>query len=879
MPIDPRKVTMTGEPSIVHRIARGRVHVHFPDIGLYLVALLDTTIAGGDLIEAYDLSSQVFLGTGTMASGPVITIGTPVVVLMDDIPSWNPSSRTTGRGVILGVDNLMGKPNTKDHPLWRLSSTSDDSPDCMDGKNDEVRRAIVQAGGINRVIDRSAGRPLDLCDGDWIVYNALKAYLSITGDRVSMAGGPMSGLHFFPARDTCIFNTGTRFLRDSMCSRETVRPDGTGFTSVSHMAATGANAVGSLGQFSEAMSSGPYRTMDEDALPIWRHQNITGKLVSGSLSSINVPAKTSGLNKGEDDTFQPSVASDYSGYDGSRTLMASHSATLTRDPLIPTLNQLEDEFAEEGALDEPEEVLEDIFTGLSGETQEYASQYADLMYELMKRKFVERYWSRAKTRTDNWKALTADEICEKVFGKKQGDPPLQNLSPDEPCYKVTGEDIIEHTDPVTGDKKVKSTHSPAYVHLSPSGAVVISDGTGAELRLEGGNITLTCPGDIKMLPGRDLTSLVPRYATLFSQDRLDIASDKGEVAIKSKKGTNILATEGPVTVEGLKDTPSSAESMDDRKENKASGVVIRSASSLALLGSNIRMGLQTSKDTSTGGRSDATGALVIDAGKGSVAVIGSSTYIAGKNHASMTTEGAGIGVTGTSVGIGGDILSLATSKVGVGGSKLSLTRPEVTKKGIEDKDIKVGGSTARMSIQGTLMVSSAVGAQTITSGFVRATTVGANNGSKTSGIRTTGSVSPVWTSGGKGIDAGDVAMHDSGSKTGMQLLKSIVDRDKLFTAAGTLAAGLYYPTSEDYHSGPRYFIAQSRWQRKLKAGGGGYTWSPEPVKNTLSGEEGLPRPGKESFDGPMVGVGTVEDTLSVSKEAFKDAYVVNAQVN
>ena len=43
----------------------------------------------------------------------------------------------------------------------------------------------------------------------------------------------------------------------------------------------------------------------------------------------------------------------------------------------------------------------------------------------MKRRFVERYWKRASTRKDNWKALTADEICEKIFGKEVGDPPCR----------------------------------------------------------------------------------------------------------------------------------------------------------------------------------------------------------------------------------------------------------------------------------------------------------------------------------------------------------------------------------------------------------------------------------------------------------------------
>ena len=155
---------------------------------------------------------------------------------------------------------------------------------------------------MGRVADRSAGRPIDLCDGDWIVYNAYRAYLAVTFDRVSIAGGPMNGIHFFP-NGRYLHLHSIRVLdscRDSMHSRKTVYPDGKGFTEVSHSATTSANAAGSFGELSEAITDSPYHTVDEEAIPVWRHQQLTGQLVNGSLTSINVPTKESGLNKGEE---------------------------------------------------------------------------------------------------------------------------------------------------------------------------------------------------------------------------------------------------------------------------------------------------------------------------------------------------------------------------------------------------------------------------------------------------------------------------------------------------------------------------------------------------------------------------------------------------
>ena len=62
------------------------------------------------------MSSQMFAGTGTMADGPVITVGTVVILLMDDVPSWNPGARQTGKAVIIGVDNVLGQANQQQPP-------------------------------------------------------------------------------------------------------------------------------------------------------------------------------------------------------------------------------------------------------------------------------------------------------------------------------------------------------------------------------------------------------------------------------------------------------------------------------------------------------------------------------------------------------------------------------------------------------------------------------------------------------------------------------------------------------------------------------------------------------------------------------------------
>lgn len=867
-------LSLGNEPDRAYRIVRGRVRCHFKDIGLYLVSPMETGAASTGMRRAVDLSSCVPWGRGVAVEAGAFSVGTVVLMLVDGQFTWDTATRPTGLMVILGADNAGGKPTTEMHPTWMMASPLDmDSPDFLAGPTDPVRRAIREAGNLPRLGDHAAGRPLDVCDGDWVAHNPLKGYLAVTNDRVSMAAGPMSGLHMFPVDDSVILNTGTRFLSDGMASRKAVYPDGDGYTLVDHMAASAGGSLGALGDPAD-LFTGPPHAADKDALPVWRHQLLQGRLVNGRLEAIIVPVEEGGINKGE--ARQRAVAGDYTGYDGVRVSSAAHSATLERSPAISTVTQRTDEFTRAEPLAEPAEVADDPFSVLDGADLELATQYADLMHQLMRRKFIERHLARAGARTEDWDSATADDICGRVLGAAPGDPPLKPLDADAPCYKITGEDLVEAPDPL-GGTTVRSAMSPSYVHLSPTGAVVIGDSHGAEIRLEGGNLTITCPGDLKLLPGRDLVSLIPRDLSLFAQGRADLASDKGEVAIKGARGAVLAATAGPVAIEGTSPVPSTAETVEDRKDGSASGVVIRSATTLAMVGANVRLGLQAGDDTATGGRGDTAGILVLDAGKGQAVLAGDAVHVAGASHASLTTGDAGVSVTGALLGLGGQAVAIAAAKVGVGGERLVLTRPTIGPDGVKETRISAGGAMASVSVSGSVTASRSLAGQYVQAQYVRATTMGANNGSVWSGIKATGAVAPLWTTDGKGIEAGDVSAHRDQSGRGMQAIAGTMGKDALFSAAGTLAAGLYYPTSDECHCGADYFLVPARWQRKLGEGGGRRKWSPVPVKHPLSGDEGLPKPGMEALTGGSMVLDVSIDGGSVKtgRSSFSDGYPVN----
>ena len=870
----------TIDTSRTYSIVRAKIQTYFKDIGLYQITLLEKALVSRGLSLAVDMFGTSPSGTGASVDSAVYTPGTVVFILLPSLLSQNQDSRPSPYSIILGADNIYGKRDTAHHPLWSMSANQDeDNEDAITGMEDAARKAIAQVCEINRLGDHAGGPPLDTCSGTWIAHNPYKGHLVLSNERVSISGNHMNGLHFFTGNDTCIFNTGARYLQESYPYRRTIYPDGEGFTEVNSYAVTAANALGAYQSIEDVIDPSDMKIKNKEILPIWRHQQIKGLSVNGQLEYINLPVKDTGVNTKDNEDSNKAVIFDYKGYDGVRTSSAAHSTSISRDPALVTISQLEDEFGLETIPVSETEPIEDTHTSLEGEVADNATQYAGLMYELMKRKFVERYLPKLKERKDNWAVATAEEICNKILNLESTDASLPNLDENAPCYPSSSTDTVTTKDPVTGND-IKSSASPNYFHLDPSGAVVISDGHGSEIRMEGGNITITCPGDFKVLPGRDTTILSPRDTSIVSQRRIDIASDKDEVTIKGEKEVNIAAIDGALTLEGRKTAPSTAVTEEDRAGHNTGGVIIRSASTLAMVGKHLRIGVQSPDDTSQEGREDTTGTIVVDAGKGAVSVMGSSAYVSGEQYAGLTSKRSMVSVTGSSVGIGSNTIDLSASYVGIGGSAISSTAPEMKSSGMESNTISPSGSSqTTVSLSGNLFVAKSLGAETVLSSMVRTRRLGANNGSKLSGVRATGAVAPLWTTGGKGIQSSSAQAYKTSSETGIQTSKQTISSDKLFTAAGTMAPGLYYLKSDDYGCGEEYFLVNSRWQRKLEEGGGGHKWKFKPVKYPLTNTEGLPKPGLEALtERNIIKKANIQNgELIVTDSSFADGYITNAR--
>jgi hypothetical protein len=173
------------------------------------------------------------------------------------------------------------------------------------------------------------------------------------------------------------------------------------------------------------------------------------------------------------------------------------------------------------------------------------------------------------------------------------------------------------------DHRQKADYHPtlSFVSILRDGTVVIAGPAGEEIRMGGGSIEISCPGDIQLRPGRSLINLSGRDTVIRAKNSVEVSSTDEDVRIKSERHMQLLA--GNSGVGGmLIESKSQGVEHDFTKTGSdvvSNGIVIKSSSVVSTLGESIyvRAGL---KDSSSG-------LISFDASKGKGNIISSADSI------------------------------------------------------------------------------------------------------------------------------------------------------------------------------------------------------------------------------------------------------------
>lgn len=162
----------------------------------------------------------------------------------------------------------------------------------------------------------------------------------------------------------------------------------------------------------------------------------------------------------------------------------------------------------------------------------------------------------------------------------------------------------------------------SFISLLEDGGIVIGDGYGGEIRMTGGSVTISAPGDVWIKSGRNTNTWAGADCSIRANHSIDMSTTQDSIRVKSEKHLMMLAGNGEQEGGVLIESRSPMRNYDFEKcgdDVKFGGVVLRARkSNVAGIGDSIYMGAPE----------DATdGKIIMDAAKGKSDFVTSSRNV------------------------------------------------------------------------------------------------------------------------------------------------------------------------------------------------------------------------------------------------------------
>ena len=429
----------------------------------------------------------------------------------------------------------------------------------------------------------------------------------------------------------------------------------------------------------------------------------------------------------------------------------------------------------------------------------------------------------------------------------------------------------------TGHDKVEYYRSKARVQITDDGSIVMEDAYGSQITLSGGNIYLSCPGDVIARPGRSFITWAPRDFIARAGWCAEVSAAKKDVRIKAENNLHLLAgdgTTGSVLIEcratGKPEKAQWADTYGDDIESK--GIILKAEDSAIDAWSN---------RVFVGATKEAAGTVEISSGRGKTVIDGDTVGIE-----ALSQFGALVGTARSQTGSPGQFVLTQAS------AKLLASLDMVGDLGIWQ------GSKGSGSIKCDSNVTTKGSIGAIGSIYC-AGSMAANGMSSTNEHNSTdGGRAPIINSRGGATQAAAAAAR--------QPLYQAFEQDTQDDASAGAAnqdvwdeVGFAFRDSEQYKA-DEWKVYESRHQQLYRAFGYGEQWDEPVVKAPLEKKDTRPHPGNETWTNseayqyadpssmPNVDVekGTpkkreeqTEEAPELKKEAPESAYLITKQTS
>jgi hypothetical protein len=621
-------------------LRRGRVVYVIPALSWYRVQL----DGDGATIACCAAASAGFVPFGPHSCTP-IPAGSDVLV-------WHDSDR--GYGIIMGsfpspvLDPRLVRPDfvVTGGGVGYFRNTAFTTPGDQ----------FASAGGV---LNFSAGRPVDGTSLDWTQTTETGLAIHLDPFLTYMRVDEQTGVFFSYIDQFAVFAGQNSDWRTAASERQVRNDEG----EVYDVTRRFVYPWESLGLYAPAPQAwAEFKTIDAlttkavglydlpdsevNASPVARVVEFGGYLGQGGRRVVVVPATRTGRQLRDGDAVDYGVFEESISLAGAYVLRAAESLTIGKRVIIPVPTQRHT--PEDGSGDDAA-AKNYRFSGQGSDGQEHKLKYPAATGDTW---HVDQMAAMPDTMAwqSNWLQQHPFFYHEKDWRVPQETEFATGSGPSRAQERIDFSSLASKPwlpAPAVKTLQVDHRHTgeyaerESYIHFAKDGGVVIGDGYGAEIRLSGGNITLTCPGSVELMPGKNLTVLAGRDTVLRSHRSVDISAATNDVRVKAERNLQMLGgneATGGVLIES-KASGFVADFQDKVGEDVISGGIILKANRATVATYGASVYVRTGGDAVNTDGGLRAGPIVLDAGKGKDAII-----FRGSSVLSQTREGMFVGV-------------------------------------------------------------------------------------------------------------------------------------------------------------------------------------------------------------------------------------------
>lgn len=343
----------------------------------------------------------------------------------------------------------------------------------------------------------------------------------------------------------------------------------------------------------------PYIQLKDDAIPFYRLQELQGTLVDGIESLVVAFPLNEKLHTA--DTEPPILAKTRVSLSGEMTKASALGMAFVKTPAIRGIHQLG--YDTDGQKD-------DILTPYTAQLPEDEQPEEYDLTDAAINKVIDKLLTG-----DYLKAL--QEQMQKAGLKLSSTEKtlLQAMKEWQPGGMTTEQHYelptsIQLIDPVTG-RTATYYASTSFLSQEPDGSILICDGYGSEIRMSRGNIYISPALDFFCLPGRDMSMMVPRHASINAQYTVTMNSS-GSMYLRAVANWEAIGGTGGTGLTVL----------ENRATTNATnnGLLLRSLYNWSATGNDLYIGRNSGANGFEGRVSDPVedGSIIIDAGSNGI---------------------------------------------------------------------------------------------------------------------------------------------------------------------------------------------------------------------------------------------------------------------